>query len=99
MLIQAEYNSGGMLVLNDNFHRIWKASVDGKPVTIYPAYYTFRMVFIPSGKHNVRFYLFDEVFYRANVIAVFTLGAMIFVSVVVLGKRRLIPGIPPDSRS
>lgn len=94
VLIQAEYDSSGMLVLNDNFHRIWKASVDGKPVTIYPAYYTFRMVFIPPGKHNVRFYLFDEVFYRANIIAAFTLGAIIFVSVVMLGKRRL--NVVPD---
>lgn len=82
VLIQAEYDSSGMLVLNDNFHRIWKASVDGKPVTVYPAYYAFRMVFVPPGKHDVRFYLFDEVFYRANVIAVFILGAMIFMSVV-----------------
>ncbi len=86
--VQADYDSSGMLVLNDNFHRIWKASVDGKPVTVYPAYYTFRMVVIPPGKHNVRFYLFDELFYRANAIAAITLGAMILVSAVMLWKRK-----------
>jgi hypothetical protein len=42
---------GSFLVLSDTYFPGWKAYLDGKPVKIFRANYSFRAVFIPPGKH------------------------------------------------
>lgn len=45
----------GILILSDNYHRNWKASVNGNPSTLFPANYIFRGVRIPKGDFKVEF--------------------------------------------
>ncbi len=46
---------GGFLVLTDCFAPGWRARVDGRLVTIFPADVAFRMIVVPPGAHDVVF--------------------------------------------
>jgi hypothetical protein len=45
----------GLLILSDNYHPEWKATIDGKNTEIYQVNYVWKGVFVPSGKHEARF--------------------------------------------
>ncbi len=62
VVVEADLNADGLLVLTDMFHPNWRATVDGDPVEIYPAYHVFRMVALSKGKHTVRFFIKDDAF-------------------------------------
>ncbi|MEO0115272.1 MAG: YfhO family protein [candidate division WOR-3 bacterium] len=53
--IEADLQNAGFLVLSENYHPDWKASVNGKKVTVYRAYHTLRAIYLESGKHTVTF--------------------------------------------
>lgn len=53
--LEATFAADGFLVLLDNFYPGWQARVDGKPVEIVRANYTFRAVAVPAGTHRVQF--------------------------------------------
>jgi hypothetical protein len=46
---------GGFLVLTDCFAPGWRARIDGRLVTIFPADIAFRMIVVPTGTHDVVF--------------------------------------------
>lgn len=53
--IEAEMAAAGYLVLLDSFYPGWSATVDGQPARVYPANYIGRAVFVPPGRHLIRF--------------------------------------------
>jgi len=77
VVVEADLNADGLLVLTDMFHPNWRATVDGVPVEIYPAYHAFRMVALPKGNHTVRFFIKDEAFTLALWISSSTLIGMV----------------------
>ncbi|MFC1730473.1 hypothetical protein ACFL6I_09065 [candidate division KSB1 bacterium] len=48
-------DTSGFLVFSDNFHKDWKAQVDGNDTKIYRANYLFQGVFLNPGDHSVTF--------------------------------------------
>lgn len=44
-----------LLVISENYYPAWRASIDGQPVDVLRANYTFRAVAVPAGEHEVHF--------------------------------------------
>ena len=55
VVIEVETQENGFLVLTDAYDKDWKAYIDEKNTEIYRADYLFRAVFMPRGKHQVKF--------------------------------------------
>jgi hypothetical protein len=55
VIIEAESDTDGFVVLNDAHDDWWRVEVDGKPALYERANVAFRAVAVPSGKHTVRF--------------------------------------------
>ncbi|MDP3998134.1 MAG: YfhO family protein, partial [bacterium] len=55
--IETENEADGFLVLTDGYYPTWHVVVDGKEEKIYKTNYNFRAVIVPSGKHQLEFYI------------------------------------------
>ncbi len=55
VILEAESQKGGFVVLSDSWDDWWQVEVDGKPAQIERANVAFRAVAVPPGKHAVRF--------------------------------------------
>ncbi len=53
--VQVESPVPGFVVLNDVWHPWWGAVVDETPTVIHKANVMFRAVYVPAGRHRVRF--------------------------------------------
>ena len=63
VVVVAELEKPGWLVLRDNYFPGWKAEVDGAPARILRADYAFRAVALSAGSHRVVFRYRPESFY------------------------------------
>ena len=81
VIVRVRRAGEGVLVLTDAYAEGWKATVDGRPVPVWPANYLFRAVAVPAGEHEVVFH-YDAPGYRAGravalaAIAVLALGPL-----------------------
>jgi len=53
--VLVDHDGDGLLFVSDSYYPGWRAYLDGKETKIYRANYTFRAVFVPSGKHMIDF--------------------------------------------
>lgn len=61
--VEVETNGAATLLLNENFHKYWKATVNDKDAPIVRAFGTFQAVSVPKGKSVVHF------IYRSETVA------------------------------
>jgi hypothetical protein len=55
VVVEAQSDEPGFLVLTDTYYPGWKAEIDGDPTEILRANYLFRAVALPPGLHRVTF--------------------------------------------
>jgi hypothetical protein len=55
LVVETDARVPAYLVVSDSFDPGWSATVDDQPGAIHPAYCAFRAVFLPPGKHSVKF--------------------------------------------
>ncbi|MCB0199385.1 MAG: YfhO family protein [Anaerolineae bacterium] len=55
VVIEASAETDGVLVLGDQYHPGWQATVDGQPAPILPVNVALRGVLLPAGEHRVEF--------------------------------------------
>lgn len=68
----------GLMMFLDNYHPYWRARLDGKEISIYRANFTFKLVQVPAGVHEIE-WVFDPypvkwgwlLFYSAFAIFIF----------------------------
>lgn len=77
VMIHANGDAPGLLILTDQFYPGWDATVDGKPAPIYCADYIFRAVSLPPGDHSVVFTYRPRPLVVGLCITTLTLVAMI----------------------
>lgn len=73
--IDVESTEDGLFILSDAYYPGWKAYLDGKRVSIYPAFGALRAVVLPKGKHELKFCYRPTSFYWG---ALLTLLSLIF---------------------
>jgi uncharacterized membrane protein YfhO len=74
--IEASLKQAGILVLNDTSYPGWTATVDDQPAAWTNANYLFRGVFLPAGKHALRFRYQPESFRWGAAISLGALGLL-----------------------
>lgn len=90
VVIEADLNADGFLVLSDTNYPGWKAFVDGREDRIYQADYLFRAVFLERGKHVVEFRYSPLSFRVGLAISLVTVAALLGfgVAAIVIQRRR-----------
>ncbi|HUV42553.1 MAG TPA: YfhO family protein [Patescibacteria group bacterium] len=76
-IIQLENENPGWLFLVDSFYPGWKVFIDDKETLIYRANFAFRAIFVPAGKHKIRF-IYDPLSFRIGL-------AVSLISLIILG--------------
>lgn len=80
VVINVDMEHAGFLVLSDAFHPDWKAWIDGKKWKVFQTNYLLRSVFVPSGKHTIKFSFKPTSFYLGMYVSLGALIIIIFLS-------------------
>jgi hypothetical protein len=89
VVVEAELQQAGFLVLSDTYYPGWTVFVDGQKGRIYQADFLFRAVPLPQGKHTVEF-RYSPPSFRIGLAVTLTSGT-IFLAIIVsssLVRRR-----------
>jgi uncharacterized membrane protein YfhO len=89
VIIEADLEADGFLVLLDPIYPGWRASVDGVPSKIYQADYLFRAVLLREGLHTIEF-VYDPLSFKLGLAVSSTTLALICLTFIVrlLSKPR-----------
>jgi hypothetical protein len=77
VVIDADSDAGGYLVLADTFHPDWTAEVDGVPAPIVRANISTRAVPVQRGTHQVRFTFHSTIFLRGLMVSGIAIATLI----------------------
>jgi hypothetical protein len=89
--VTAQYTAKeqSMLVLSDAYDKGWSASIDGKKVPLYKAYYNLRAIMVPEGSHTVTFsYRPSSFMIGATVTGTTLIGTTALMAVPLILRRR-----------
>ncbi|MDP2654424.1 MAG: YfhO family protein [Candidatus Omnitrophota bacterium] len=77
VIVEANMEHAGFLMLGDSYHPDWTADVGGKPTQIFFADGLIRAVFLPPGLHTVRFRFAPVSFYAGALLSLLSLAAVL----------------------
>ncbi|HEY5284595.1 MAG TPA: YfhO family protein, partial [Polyangia bacterium] len=88
IVVDAQMQTRGLLVLADNWDKGWHAYVNGKRTTIVRANYTIRGVVLPAGSNTVEFRYESPGLVLGNRLATGALALLLAWTLVVVLRRR-----------
>ncbi len=88
MTYQVSSDAPAFLLSSGNFHRYWKATVNGKPTKVYKAFGTLRAVAVPAGSSTVRLEYKSDAVRVSLWIGAVSLGIFLLVIGVGAWKKR-----------
>jgi hypothetical protein len=86
IVVLANTEATGWLVLNDLYYPGWQATVDGETVPIQPTNYGLRGVCVPAGEHEVVFRFVPSVFWIGLALSI--VGWMVALVAIVIVLRQ-----------
>ncbi|MEW6207223.1 MAG: YfhO family protein [Acidobacteriota bacterium] len=89
LALRVEAARDGWLVVNESYDPGWKATVDGKPVTVLPGNYAFRALPIPAGEHLVEMRYQPASFRIGMVISLSMLIAIVLMAISTTKRLRV----------
>ncbi|HET9792820.1 MAG TPA: hypothetical protein VFS34_00035, partial [Thermoanaerobaculia bacterium] len=69
-------SAGGYLFRSETFDRRWRARIDGRPVRVVAADFSFQAVRVPPGRHRVEFSYSDPGVSAAMAVSLVALAAI-----------------------
>jgi len=84
--IECLLKTNGFLILTDPFFPGWKATDNGQPVKIWPAYYALRAIPVGPGYHNIKMY-FEPQYYQMTLLISKLTGILCILTVILLWLR------------
>ncbi len=88
ILLQTRLSRSGFLVLTDNYYPSWQARVNGEPVKIFRADYTFRAIYLPPGEHEITFNFISSHFKLGSIISLLTFFCSILAVIILTRQKR-----------
>jgi hypothetical protein len=89
VVLRADSDTPGLLVLTDAYYPGWEATVNGAAAEIRQVNGLFRGVFLPAGQHEVEFRFRPDSFRRGAVVSLVGLGLLFVVAILItIGTRR-----------
>jgi uncharacterized membrane protein YfhO len=93
--VEVDARAPCILVLSDAYYPGWKAKIDGETTEIFPAYYAFRGVLVPAGKHTVEYIYFPLSLKIGLLISAAALFAGAYSALRIIQKRKRSAEEPP----
>jgi hypothetical protein len=87
VVIEADLNSAGWLVLNDSYYTGWDAAVDGQKTPIYEANGCVRAVPLKAGQHEVVFQYRPRPLLLGGAVSAISVVVFVVVGVVIWRKK------------
>lgn len=89
VIIKAEVDQTGFLILTDSWFPGWNVTVNQNPTPIYRADYLYRAIKLEPGKHTIEFTYFPVGLKTGAMISIGTIGLLVILSIgYVLWQRR-----------
>lgn len=78
VVLEANMENPGFVVLSDAYHPDWRADIDGKSTQVYQTNYLLRSVFVPAGQHTIKFSFIPLSFYAGAVVSLASFLILLF---------------------
>jgi hypothetical protein len=82
LVLNAEMQRAGWLVLSEIFYPGWYATVDGVPANVYRANYIFRAVPLAAGSHRIEMWFMPDSFVVGAIISFVAAATLLTLSIV-----------------
>lgn len=86
ILLKTSSSNNSVLFLSDTYYPGWEAEIDGGKTEIYQAFYAFRAIGLPAGKHIVSFSYNPASFAMGKIITIISMIGL-FAFCFVIGKK------------
>jgi hypothetical protein len=82
-------NAPGWVVLTDTWYPGWEATLDGQPVPVEQAFYTYRAVKVGEGQHTIVMQFRPATWVTGRLLSLLTLaGALLALAIILVRLRR-----------
>jgi hypothetical protein len=83
-----ESDRSGFMLATGNYHRYWKATVNGVPTKVYKAFGTLRAIEIPEGKSEIVLQYRSDAFHNSLKLSVLGIVLLLLISGYVLWRQK-----------